>query len=203
MQMCVAADGLVFVADDANDRVHEFTPTLELSRCVGEGVLEKPVGVCASADVVVVSCPFSEPIITVLDRRHGTVRLRFGARGSRDGELKSAEALCFVHGDAHIAVSDPDYGRVSVFALDGTFIRHVGVGVLKCPRGIACSAFDELVVADSTDDSECPCVHVFSESLDLPMTFGRGAFSDVAVFGSSVFAWVEDFEEGSRCIEFS
>jgi hypothetical protein len=47
-------------------------------------------------------------------------------------------------GDRHVAVTDGGNDRVSVFSVDGAFIRHVGVGVLVDPVGIACSAYDEL-----------------------------------------------------------
>jgi DNA-binding beta-propeller fold protein YncE len=98
-------------------------------------------------------------------------------------------------GDRHVAVAEQDNGRVSVFSIDGQFIRHVGVGVLREPVGVACSAFDELVVADTGNRR----VVVFSASGDLVMTFGAGRFSGAAVHGSTVFAQVY----GSQCVLWS
>jgi hypothetical protein len=73
---------------------------------------------------------------------------------------------------------------VSVFSVDGEFIRHVGVGVLSHPEGVAASAFDELVVADYGNRRLC----VFSSTGDLLATVGDGGFTGVAVHGSTVFA---------------
>ena len=56
--------------------------------------------------------------------------------------------------------------------------------MLSGPRGVAASAFDELVVAD-TDNR---CLRVFSATGDLLATVGEGRFTGVAVRGSTVFA---------------
>jgi hypothetical protein len=68
--------------------------------------------------------------------------------------------------------------------VDGKFIRHVGVGALKHPHGVACSAFDELVVADNGSSRAV----VFSASGELLKTAGRGGFTGVATHGGTIFA---------------
>jgi hypothetical protein len=73
---------------------------------------------------------------------------------------------------------------VSVFSVEGDFIRHVGGGVLKYPHGAACSAFDELVVADSGHQR----LVMFNASGDVVKTMGAGLFSGVAMHGGTVFA---------------
>jgi hypothetical protein len=85
-------------------------------------------------------------------------------------------------GDRHVAVCDGCNHRVSVFSVAGEFIRHVGVGVLRYPQGVACSAFDELVVTDSGS------LRVFSGSGDLLASVGDGYFTGVVVYGGTVFA---------------
>jgi hypothetical protein len=87
-------------------------------------------------------------------------------------------------GDRHVAIADYRNNRVSVFTVDGEFIRHVGVGVLRFPHGIAASAFDELVVADFGNS----CLRVFSATGDLLATVGTTRFTGDAVHGSRVFA---------------
>jgi hypothetical protein len=105
-------------------------------------------------------------------------------------------------GDRHVAVADCDIylycgaGRVSVFSIDGDFIRHVGVGVLQCPECVACSAFDELVVADRGNHR----IVVFSDVGELLMSFGDGDFSGVVVHGGAVFA---QECRNSRCVLWS
>jgi hypothetical protein len=54
-------------------------------------------------------------------------------------------------GHRHVAVADCSNDRVSVFSVEGEFVRHVGVGELSLPSGVACSAFDEIVVADTNN----------------------------------------------------
>jgi DNA-binding beta-propeller fold protein YncE len=197
-QVWIAADDCVFVADWFNHRVQVLTPTLDFHCFVGSGELLGPAGVCANADVVVVSETRSNRI-SVFNRRDGALLRRFGRAGSDDCQLRHPHGLCFMSDDRHVAVCDCGNNRVSVFSIDGEFIRHVGVGVLSHPRGIACSAFDELVVAD------CGLLRVvvFSDVGELLMMFtgfGDGDFRGVAVHGSTVF--VQDFR-GCQCLVWS
>jgi DNA-binding beta-propeller fold protein YncE len=147
-QVCIAPDGFVFVADAGNHRVQVLTPTLQFNRFIGRGQLKCPVGVCANADVVVVSESHGH-CVSVFRRSDGALLRRFGSKGSGDGELRYPAGVCLMSGDRHVAVAENGNSRVSVFSVDGEFIRHVGVGELKSPTGVAASAFDELVVADT------------------------------------------------------
>jgi DNA-binding beta-propeller fold protein YncE len=184
-QVHVAPDGFVFVADFGNDRVQVLTPTLDFHGYIGESSLDRPVGVCANADVVVVSEAHPAPHISVFDQRDGSLLRRFGTVGSGDGELDIPRGLCFVDDDRHVAVADSFNDRVSVFSVDGQFIRHVGVGMLRGPCDIACTAFDELVVADRGNGR----VAVFSASGDAIVASAvDGGCAGVAVHGSTVFA---------------
>jgi DNA-binding beta-propeller fold protein YncE len=98
-------------------------------------------------------------------------------------------------GHRHVAVTDYHNNRVSVFSVEGDFIRHVGVGKLKHPTGVTYSAVDELVVADSINRH----VVVFSASGELLHTMGRGHFTGVAIHGDTIFA--QDCDN-SKCILF-
>ena len=136
---------------------------------------------CANADVVV-----SEPRlprIAVFSRCDGGLRRRFGSYGHDDGQFRFPGGLCFMSDDRHVVVADADKHRLSVFSIDGEFIRHVGVGVLNYPMGVAASAFDELVVADRRNRR----LRVFSSTGDLLATVGDLCFTWVAVHGSTVF----------------
>ncbi len=188
--LCIAPDDFVFVADCVNERVQVMTPDLDFHSFVGVGQLRGPVGVCANADVVIVSEGVA-PRISMFNRHDGALVRRFGSRGSGDGQLSWPRGLCFMSGDRHVAVADYDPGRVSVFSIDGQFIRHIGVGVLKHPEGVACSAFDELVVADT---GNCRIV-VFSDVGELLMSFGERYFTGVAVHGSTVFAQASNTQQ--------
>jgi DNA-binding beta-propeller fold protein YncE len=86
----------------------------------------------------------------------------------------------------HFAVTDYGNHRVSVFSVEGEFVRHVGVGVLQYPDGVASSPFDELVVADFRNHR----VVVFSEGGDPVTTMGHAEFRGVAMHGCTLFAQV-------------
>jgi DNA-binding beta-propeller fold protein YncE len=182
-QVCIASDDFVFVADLINNRVQVLTPTLDFHAFVGVGELARPAGVCANDDVVVVSESDTDRV-SVFNRSDGALRHRIGSRGSDDGQLNCPCELCFMSGDRYIAVADCWNHRVSVFSVAGDFVRHVGVGVLCNPTGVACSAFDELVVTDTGNFR----VVVFSASGDMLKTMGGVEFTGVAIHGGTVFA---------------
>jgi DNA-binding beta-propeller fold protein YncE len=183
-QVFIAPDGFVFVADWGNNRVQVLTPALDFHGFIGAGLVKGPNGVCVNADVVVVS-EFWGHRIAVFSRDGDCSMVRqFGCRGSDDGQMQYPTGLCFTSNDRHVAVADPHNDRVSVFSVDGEFIRHVGVGLLKGPEGVASSAFDELVVTDS----ENKCLRLFSAAGDLLASVGEGRFSGVVVHGSGVLA---------------
>jgi hypothetical protein len=99
-------------------------------------------------------------------------------------------------GGRHIAIADGDASCVSVFSVDGEFIRHVGSGVLLNPQGVVCSAFDELVVAEYGNRR----VAVLSSSGELLKTMGRGVFTSVVVHGDTIFAF--DYST-AKCVVFT
>jgi hypothetical protein len=174
--------------------VQVLTPGLSLHGRLGEGVLWSPAGVCANTDVVVV-CEPDDNRVSVFSRGDGALLRRFGCEGSGDGELRFPTSLRFVHGDRRVAVADLENDRVSVFSVDGEFVRHVGVGLLNGPLSVVCTPCDELVVADS----ENRCVRVFSDTGELLMTFGDDDFQGVALLGNTVLAQAA---QGSRCVVF-
>ncbi len=182
-QVWVASDDHVFVADYFNRRVQVLTPRLDFHAFVGVGQLICPSGVCANADIVVVSDAAFDRIL-VFNRADDALLRRFGSAGTGDGQLRSPSGLCFLSGHRHVAVADRSNHRVSVFSVDGEFIRHVGVGTLSHPSGVACSASDELVVTDTGNG----CVAVFSASGELLKTMGRGDFTGVAIHGGTIFS---------------
>ncbi len=185
-QICIAPDGFVFVAEYGNNRVQVLTPSLEFHSFVGAGVVAHPAGVCADADVVVVS-EAVDCSIAVFDRRDGALRRRFGFKGDAATQLHCPLGLCLLSRGRHVAVADYSNHRVSVFNVDGEFIRHVGVGVLEWPTGVAVSAFDELVVADY---SLARGVTLFAPSGEVAtrLVGRRDAFTGVAMHRSSVIA---------------
>jgi hypothetical protein len=196
LQVWIAPDDIVFVADRDNHRVQVLTPRLDFHAFIGVGELKTPAGVCANDAVVVVS-ETNVHRISVFSRGDGALLRRFGSRGSGDGELKWPLGLCFMSDERHVTVADNYNNRVSVLSVDGEFIRHVGMREVVKPSCVACTAYDEIVVADKgrhrvdelvLADNCRSRIAVFSASGELLKTMGGGGFSGLAVHGSTIFA---------------
>jgi DNA-binding beta-propeller fold protein YncE len=194
-QVWVASDDFVFVADDGNDRVQVLMPTLDFHGFIGVGQLSHPAGVCADDDIIMVSEADAHRI-SVFSRGDGALLRRFGSLGSGDGQLDLPLGLCFMSGHHHVAVADNNNSRVSVFSVEGEFVRHMGVGELSRPYGVACSAFDELVAADDVNRR----VVVFSASGEMLHTMRGGDFMGVAMHGGTIFAQTCDDD---KCVVFT
>jgi hypothetical protein len=119
----------------------------------------------------------------------GALLRRFRREGSGDGQLCSPRGLCFMSGHRHVAVTDCYNHRVGVYSVAGEFIRHVGVGKLCGPAGVACSAFDELVVADNCNG----CVVLFSASGETLKTMGGGDFTGAAIHANPGTIFAQDY----------
>jgi DNA-binding beta-propeller fold protein YncE len=196
VQVWVASDDFVFVADADNHRIQILTPRdFDFHGFVGEGQLCHPHGVCADDDIIVVSEDTYR--ISAFNRCDRALLRRFGSYGRGDGQLEYPRGLCLIRRNCCIAVADHNNHRVCVFSVDGELICHVGVGVLRHPTGVACSAFDELVVADSGNNR----VVVFSASGELVRTMDGGAFFGVAVHGGTVFAHTWNYS--CKCVMFT
>jgi tripartite motif-containing protein 2/3 len=183
MQICVASDDHVFVADCGNNRVQELTPEFDFHGFIGTGQLRDPVGVCADGGIVAVA-EYFRCRISVFRRGDGALLRRFGSAGSGDGQLKWPQGICFMNTSSRIAVADYYNKRICVFRADGEFVHHYGAGQLHSPIGVACSVSgDELAVADIGGF----CAPVLSSSDEMIRTV-RGKFIGVAMHGDAIYA---------------
>jgi hypothetical protein len=91
-QVWIAPDDFVFVADYGNHRVQVLTPTLDFHCFIGVGQLRGPGGVCANADIVVVS-ETDVDRISVFNRRDGGLVRRFGSQGSWRADVSACTVL--------------------------------------------------------------------------------------------------------------
>jgi sugar lactone lactonase YvrE len=184
-QVYIAADDFVFVAEVGNNCVQVLTPSLDFHGFVGKGDIIYPAGVCANADVVVVSEAVAHRI-SVFDRHDGTLLRRFGSFGSGDGQLQYPGGLCFTPDDRHIVVPDGGNHRVVIFSTDGELVRHIPVGVMNVysPQGVACSPAGDLLVVGG-----CGGVAWYTLRGELVKQFGRAHYLvGVALHGNSVVA---------------
>jgi hypothetical protein len=179
--VCVSVDDFVFVSESVNNRVQVLTPQLDFYGFIGVGTLGNPQGVCADTDVVAVADADACQVLVFCRRSYGLL-YRFGSRGGRPGQLAMPMGLCFLGKSRRIAVADWGNDRISVFSFKGYFIYHVGAGVLDNPKTVACSAFNELIVADRCG------LFVFGANSEVLHTMRGVEFTGVKVHGDSVFA---------------
>lgn len=196
-QVFVAADGFVFVADTNNRRVQVLTPDLRFHATISGKMLITPKGVIANSEVVLVSDAWSNNIV-VFRRWDGVYVSTIKRQGKRSKRLNCPVGMCFMSKGTHFAVSELYAKRVSVFDVGGAFIRCIGVGVLKSPCGVACSAANELVVVDRGNS----CLRLFSDHGKLLKTFGYGVFMGVSIQGPTIWVCSYTHADGSQVRKF-
>jgi DNA-binding beta-propeller fold protein YncE len=196
-QVWIASDDFVFVSDMVNDRVQVLTPQLDFHAFVGVGQLHRPAGVCANDDVIVVADGANFDRLGVFNRVDGALLRWIGGHtgggeyppaGRAPRQIGCPTAVCFTHGGRNVAVAEFLNERVSVFSLDGSFIRHVGVGVLGRPYGVACSDYNEIIVPGGILGD----VVVFSDTGKVLKRMGCSDFCGVATHGGTIFAQAYD-----------
>jgi hypothetical protein len=196
-QIWIASNEFVYIAESVNHRIQVLTPRdFDFYGFVGVGKLRDPIGVSGDDDVLIVT-EWTSCQIVVFARLDGTLLRRIGSRGSDDGQLERPYGLCILPRTRLIAVAERYNHRISMFTMEGVFVRHVRPGRLKFPTGIACSDFDELIVADSRR------VNVLNASGELCRTMGDGFYYvGIAIHGVTVFARLRD-ERDDACIVFA
>ncbi len=192
--LCFAAsDDFVFVPEMDNNRIQVLTPRLEFHSFVGVGQIYRPKCVCAN-DEIIAATEETRHSVVVFSRGDGALIRRFGNRGAGDGEMQWPGGLCLMASHRQLAVVSSWNHSISIFTFEGVFVRHVGVGTLYHPGGVACSAYNELVVADGTNRGV-----VFSASGEVHRTMRGCLVGSIALRGGVV---VTQATVGSRCAVF-
>jgi DNA-binding beta-propeller fold protein YncE len=187
-QIWVAPDDHVFVVEYGNHRVQELTPQLDFHGFIGAGQLRNPAGVCADGEIVAVS-EYVSCRISVFRRGDGALLRRFGSFGHGDGQLQRPQGLCIIIKTGHIAVADDLNGRISVFRVDGAFVRHVGAGQLGRPSGVAsCSASGDGQLVAVADAGGFGQLVVFGAGNEVLHAVRGVHFSGVAIHGDTIYA---------------
>ena len=81
-------------------------------------------------NIIVVATATSD-VIRVHDYKTGKLVRSFGRFGSGPGQLKGCVAVRLSPNGRHILVAESENKRLSLFTVDGEFVRHYGVGVLS------------------------------------------------------------------------
>ena len=145
--------GLVFVADNGNNRIQVFNSDLTYAYSVtlhGDNQLYYPCDVSLDSDGFMFVAKWGNHCITKLTST-GEYITRFGSEGSATGQLFYPTFLSI--NNNLVYVSEHGNDRVSVFDTKGTFLhcfgkRGSGEGEFKSPYGITTDTFGNLYVSD-------------------------------------------------------
>lgn len=152
-KMCIAGGvgsggATLFVADQGNGRVQEFTLQGAFIRAIGCGVLNGPHGVAVDDDVVAVT-EWTGHRISLFSRDTGTLLRQFGGAGSEAGGcLSSPCGLIIDPITREIVVVDQGNHRVCVYSQLGEVVGVIAAGAgLSLPGDVAFLGSDRSALA--------------------------------------------------------
>ena len=185
--VAVAPSGTIFVADYSYHQIHVFDSHKKHVRTFGQPgsgnrQLQKPTGLAVDAKgLLYVANYLSNHPIDVF-REDGTAVRQIGA-----GQLSSPWNVT-IHND-QVYIVDLGYHRISIFTLEGQFIRAIGSqgtnpGQLETPTAVAFSPDGDMYVTDYGN-----CVQVFTPEGVYKRGFGKKQLSsplDILVTADNV-----------------
>ena len=155
--VAVDSSGNVWVVDEHNERVEEFSETgTYLSKFgslgSGNGQMHEPAGIAISGGNLYVSEYFNSRVQEFSPK--GTFINEFGTKGIGNGEFEGAENIAADPVSGNLYVDDFGNGRVEEFTPGGSFLasfgsKGSGVGQLKGPEGLAVNAAGAIYVGDT------------------------------------------------------
>ena len=153
--------GHLYVANLGNNCISVFGADGTFIRAIGQGKLQFPSDVLTHGSSVYVA-DSSNHCIAVFSQE-GKLSFTFGSWGGSKGQFKNPSGLAVSPDGHHLYVSDRNNRRLQVFTLDGRFVREIGTGQLKSPRGLTVTSNGSILVADCVNN----CVVVFSKNGEL------------------------------------
>ena len=143
-RVCFTPAGNILVADTGNHRLQEFTTAGSFIRAIEN--VRSPRGLCCSATLIYAGNRRGgdHHAIEVYDLASGTLLRGLARFGAREGMIGgSCDALALSPDGKLLAAGEATGCRVSVFGVDGTFVRCLGTSVLCdgakdvafCPAG--------------------------------------------------------------------
>lgn len=200
MQIFVAADGDVFIAEAWNKRVQVLTPALDFRRFVSsEEHTKNPMGVCANADTVFVG-DYNQNAV-VLFRRSDGAYLRAVGRGWSRWGLCAPTGLTLMHDGRRVLVLQAQQETAYILSECGEFQQEIRLrsgGHLSSAAfsdagelvSASCEYISHVVVHKEHGDGEDES---FRARANRDMRFmnpylSDGAFTAVAVHKNVVYA---------------
>jgi len=159
-KLCTTPRDTLLAAEYVNQRVQEVTFSGVHIRYIGVGAFGAGIyGIACNDAMIAVTESFgSAPNrILVFDYITGELLRQFAAFGSGDGQIGPSSSVRFTPDNQHIIVADTySNRRLSMFTVDGAWVKHIGVGVLG---GGACdvdfAADGRIIVPDCWNHRVC------------------------------------------------
>lgn len=154
--MAVDAQGDIWVADQENDRVQQFSPAGEYlssfgSSGTGNGQFERPTDVAIDGNGHIWVTDAGNNRVEEFNQA-GEYLSQFGSAGEEEGQFSEPESLA-VDSEGDIWVADTYNGRLQEFDAEGKLIQIVGEpgeeeGQIEEANGIAIDPEDDVWIAD-------------------------------------------------------
>jgi RHS repeat-associated protein len=212
-QMAMNGKGDLFVADEENSRIDEFTEKGEFVKTIGSagsgsGQLLEPKGVAIDSKGNIWIADTKNNRVEEFNEKGEYVRV-FGSAGAEHGQFKEPKSVAVdLHNNVYIA--DTGNNRVQEFNEKGEYVKTIGIvgtgnGDLKEPRAVAIAPNGALWVADTGNNR----IEEFNEKGEYVKIVGsagtgNGQFKEPKgiTFDSHGNMWIVD-TENNRVEEFS
>jgi len=168
--VAVAADGMIYVADNERGGIVVFDAQERFSQVFGAEKF-KPVGLAVSGDRLLATDLTSQTVI-IFDRRSGKEIRRVGKVGDGDGEFRVPLGIA-VDKQGNFYVADMMRCRVQKFSAEGSFLGGFGTmgdsaGKFARPKHLSVDADGIIYVVDAAFQN----VQMFDDQFRLLMAFG-------------------------------
>lgn len=164
-KLCFTRADTLLVADYSQSVALEVSLTGDLVRVVGEGVIDRGIcGIDCNQDFIVVSKDnmVDKDHVVLFDFLTGALVRKFGQRGSDPGCIgQNTSAVRLLPDGLHIIVAEwsmasgfslwaqgPENCRLSVFTIDGQFVRCIGEDVASTPEDVVFAPNGDVILSD-------------------------------------------------------
>ena len=171
-RLCFTDDDTILVCDWDNNRVQQLTVAGEYLSSIA---VQEPYSIAVYDDTVAVGTTVGT--IEIHSLATGELIRRFGSPGDGPGQIGYwATGIRFTFDGSSLLVAEYRNCRLSLFTVDGIFVRHIGVGVLGDGwMDVTFGAGGDIIVADCDNHRIC----VFSPDGDTLMkTWGSEGTED-------------------------
>lgn len=171
INITIDEDGTRYVTDTGREQVVVFDADDKFVRALGAKGQFKPADTAIVGDRIYISDLANHQIV-ILDKMTGQEIKRFGAGGSRPGQLAHPTSLA-LGPDGTLFVTDTNNFRLQEFSLDGELIRTIGSvgntpGHFARPKGIDVDRDGYIYAVDSGFNN----IQVFAPDGGVVMAFG-------------------------------